>query len=114
MLSALFLLFAMLLAGSYGTLPSQSASVAFQTSPERAGQGRRSAPILSSQQFVVSEARDISVSSSDDGKAKTVLASAEASLPLPQTSSKPDTPAASGCFWASASAFDARAPPHRS
>jgi hypothetical protein len=115
-LSALFLLFAILLTGGYAPQTVQSASVpATSQSPADLGAGsHRSVPIISKQQFFASETRDAKAAPWDDGKPKTFLPAK--AFELADLSAGIDHATRSVAIVASiaASPYDARAPPVRS
>lgn len=115
-LSALFLLFALLLAGGQAPLTAKAGGVpATSPSPTDFGAGgHRSAPFISKQQFYAAEARDTKAAPWDDGKSKAFLPSK--SLELATVSAgQPDGTRPVAIFPRIApSGFDARAPPVRS
>jgi hypothetical protein len=117
MLSAFFLLLAVMLAGGYGPLTAQvaPAETGSQSSPTDLGAGgHRSVPFVSKQQMLAGEARDLKAATLDDGKPKAfvtaksleLISVAAGAAQAPQTTD-------SGASVA-ASPYEARAPPARS
>lgn len=114
MLSALFLLLAVLLAGGYGPLTAQVPLVADSSkpSPTRLGTGNhRSAPGISKQQHLLSEVKDAKTSIWDDGKPKHYLAAQGLELPQLSGGDEHAHKATLPNVVVSASPYSARAPP---
>lgn len=114
MLSALFLLLALLLAGGYGPLTAQMPSIplAGTTSSTDSGTGgHRSAPAISKQQLLVVEARDSKAAPWDDGRPKHSLVAKGIELPLAADGVSHAQQLAHFIVVHAASPFDARAPP---
>ncbi len=114
MLSAFFLLLAVLLAGGYGPLTAQAPLVAdaSKPSPTRLGTGsHRSAPGISKQQHLLSEVKDAKASAWDDGKPKHYLAAQGVEVPQPSGGDEHAHKATFSKVAVSASPYDARAPP---
>lgn len=116
-LSAFFLLLAVMLAGGYGPLTAQVAPspAASQSSPADLGAGgHRSVPFVSKQQMLAGEARDLKAAPLDDGKPKAFLIAKSLEL-ISVAAGVAQAPlaAASGTSVA-ASPYEARAPPARS
>lgn len=117
MLSAFFLLLAVMLAGGYGPSPASvgPAPATSQSSPTDAGAGgHRSVPFISKQQLLASEAEDDKATSWGDGKAKVFLPSRgfELVVRLVVTDHAPQT--AMPVVAIAASPYQARAPPAQS
>lgn len=117
MLSAFFLLLAVMLAGGSGPSTAQvgQASAPSQSSPIDVGNGgRRPVPVVSKQQLYVGEASESNSSSGDDGKSKVFLPAK--GLELQAVAAGLDHAPQAVVLAASfaASPFDARAPPAKS
>jgi hypothetical protein len=116
MLSALFLLLAVMLAGGYGPLTAQATPVpAASQSPTDAGNGgHRSAPVITKQQLLAGETRDAKAAPWDDGKPKALLLSGGLELPAPTAAARQAAQAFAFAASIAASNFDARGPPAKS
>jgi len=113
MLSAAFLLLALIVAGGYGQPPALAGTQGEAQSalPAANTGGHRSAPVISDPQLFVSEAKDAPSATWDDGKAKSFLAPhAIAFAPFVAARGLAARSAAQVAAIA-ASDFDARAPP---
>ncbi len=114
MLSTLLLLLAVLLAGGAGAAGYQGAagSAAPLTTADGLGKaGNRSTPVLAKQRLLVSEAKDDTSGSSDDGKSKKFLASGPFFIAAPSSGAASDAPLPASQPANAASPFDARGPP---
>lgn len=114
MLSAFLLLLAVLLAGGTGPLQAPVGPAPPQSSADAGTGSHRSAPVVSKQQLLASEARDLKAAPWDDGKPKAFLRARGLDLAAPLAG--PGAAPQDGSLLASASAsgFDARAPPAKS
>lgn len=112
-LSALLVLFAVMLAGGYGPLAGQvSALPSAESGTSGAGTGsQRSAPAITKQQIFVSETRDVSSAGWDDGHPKTFVASRSFDLEQNTAGVTVSFPGAVVTLAFAASPFDARGPP---
>lgn len=113
MLSALFLLLAVLLAGGYGpqTVQAGSAPATSQSPTDLGAGGHRSVPFISKQQLLASETRDSKAAPWDDGKPKAFLVVKGLELATPSAGIDLAHQPAIFVAVVSASPFDARAPP---
>jgi len=117
MLSAFFLLLAVMLAGGYGPPAQQitSAPATSQSAPTDLGAGgRRHIPFVSKQQMLAGEARDLKAASWDGGKPKAFVPAKGFELADIAAGADQARPAAVSTASIAASPFDARAPPVQS
>jgi len=113
MLSAAFLLLALVVAGGYGQPAAQAdaRAAAQSAAPVANTGGHRSVPVISDPQLFASEAKDAPSASWDDGKAKSFLAPHAIAF-APFVAARGLTPRSAAQVVAiAASDFDARAPP---
>lgn len=115
MLSALFLLFAVLLAGGYGPQTVQAANPAISQSPTDIGAGgHRSVPFISKQQLLASETRDAEAAPWDDGKPKAFLPAEAFELAASFAHAGRGQQATAFFAAIAAAPYEARAPPLQS
>ena len=116
LLSAFFLLLALLLAGGYGPLTAQVTAVppASQSPTDAGTGGHRSAPAITKQQLLAGETRDIKTAPWDDGKPKAFLPSGGLELQAPAAGANQAPMAAAFVAPTAGSPYDARAPPAKS
>lgn len=117
MLSAFFVLLAVMLAGGYGPSAAQPVPAAqtSQSSPTDAGAGgHRSVPFVSKQQILASEAEDDKATSWGDGKAKAFLPVQDFELAAFPSGADNEPQAAVRLASAATSSYEARAPPVQS
>jgi hypothetical protein len=116
MLSAFFLLLAVILAGSYGPLTAQPAPAqTSQSSPTDLGAGgHRSVPFVSKQQMLAGEARDLKAAPLDDGKPKAFLAAKGLEFAAVAAGAVQAPQAPTFVASIAASPYEARAPPAKS
>jgi hypothetical protein len=112
MLSAFFLLLAVMLAGQ-GPLAAQ-ADAASQSSTDLDNRGHRSTPIIIKQQFLVAETRDAKAMPWDGGEPKAFLQSTNFGPANVSAGRLDDTELAGFIPRATSSGFQARAPPFQS
>jgi len=112
MLSALFLLLAIMLGGQWPLAPQ--AAAAPQSSTDLGSTGHRSKPFVTKQQFLVAEARDAKATPWDDGKGKALPQAAGVELAPAPANLVCDTQLAGITPRAASSGFQARAPPFQS
>lgn len=113
-LSAFLLLLAVMLAGGYAPSAAQGTGVP-PPSPTDAGTGsHRSAPFISKQQQLASEARDDTASSGQDGKSKAFLPPKGFDFAALTADLGPALQILAVAPAIAASPFDARAPPAKS
>ena len=114
MLSAFFLLLAVMLAGGYGPAAQQvgSAPATSQSAPTDLGAGgHRRVPFASKQQMLAGEARDLKAASWDGGKSKAFVPAKGFELADVAAGADQALPVAVSVVSIAASPFDARAPP---
>ena len=113
LLSAFFLLLALLLAGGYGPLTAQVTAVppASQSPTDAGTGGHRSAPVITKQQLLAGETRDIKTAPWDDGKPKAFLPSGDPELQAPAAGANHAPLAAAFVASTAAPPYEARAPP---
>jgi hypothetical protein len=117
MLSAFFVLLAVMLAGGYGPATAQvgPAPATSQSSPTDLGSGsHRPVPFVSKQQLLAGEARDLKATSWDDGKPKAFLTAQGLDLANIATGTDYARPTAASVASIAAAPYEARAPPARS
>lgn len=115
MLSAFFLLVAVMLAGGYAPTAQVASPASSQSSPTDAGSGsHRPVPFISKQQLLAGEARDLKAASWDDGKPKAFLPAQGFDFANIAAGADQARPAAVFVAATDASPFDARGPPARS
>lgn len=109
-LSALLLLLAVMLAGGHGPLTVQAAAVASAQSATDAGR-HRSAPAVTEQQLLASEAEGDEAATWGDGNPKVFPPSGGLDLPVPTADADHTAQTFVPVSSVTASPFDARAPP---
>ena len=113
MLSALFLLLAIMLGGQ-GPLAVSQADAASQSSTDLGNRGHRSTPFITKQQFLVAETRDAKATPWDDGKPKAFLQSTDLETAIVSACLLGDTQLVAFIPRAASFGFQARAPPFQS
>ncbi|HEY6631114.1 MAG TPA: hypothetical protein VIZ90_06665 [Rhizobiaceae bacterium] len=113
MVSAFFLLLAVILAGGYAPSTAQSAAAqTSQTAPTDLGAGgHRSVPFISKQHLLASEAEDDKATSFGDGKAKAFVPARGFELAASPAAVDDEPQAAPRLASVAASPYEARAPP---
>lgn len=117
MLSALFLLLAVLLAGSYGPLTAQTtvtSAASSKSSTDAGAAGQRTVPVVPKLQFLAADARIVKATFWDDGKSKAALAPKGFEFSAPMSGLSSNSQIVALVPPVGASGFDARAPPVRS
>lgn len=116
MLSAFFLLLAVMLAGGYAPPTAQAASLALpHSAPTDVGsRNHRPVPFLSKQQMLAGEARDLKAASWDDGKPKAFMPVQGFDFADIAAAADQAPPVAAPAASIAASPYEARAPPARS
>jgi hypothetical protein len=112
-LSAAFLLLALLVAGGHGQPPALSATqAAAQTGvPAANNGGHRSVPVITNPELFAAEAKDAPSAKWDDGKSKSFFVPATLEFAAFVAAVGHSAPCAAQVAAIAASDFDARAPP---